>query len=318
MEFRGTGRKIYDGSEAGVPYLHGEVVRKDFAEKYPEIVIAFLKAVITAGKWVEEDPVRAAESLEKWTGVEKEVQYLYFSKGGHLTLDPTIKPQWVDTLKADHGVLARERQIPPLDFSAWISDRYIRQAYAELGLDYQQQTAVVVDPKERNRTLPPELWRPVSGLKSYPGTAELLKAAAELTATGQKINATYVYDQATGLKLLGKVAFYVQGREGGFTSFLRRRDAEAEALKAGTTVLAYADALAAAEAGRPVRVLTGGTAALTHRRPTTRIAAPDVCSGPHHSVRELSLMCFSMKQISNSVKKIPNRSASNYGKDNDI
>ena len=56
MEYRGTGRKIYDGSETGVPYLHGVVVREDFAEKYPEIVVAFVKAVYDAGKWIEEDP----------------------------------------------------------------------------------------------------------------------------------------------------------------------------------------------------------------------------------------------------------------------
>ncbi|HKJ61675.1 MAG TPA: ABC transporter substrate-binding protein, partial [Hyphomicrobiales bacterium] len=91
MEFRGTGRKIYDGSENGVPYLHGVVVRKDFAEKYPEIVQAFIEAVYDAGKWIEADPLKATEMMEKWTGVEKEVLYLYFSKGGHLTLDPTIK-----------------------------------------------------------------------------------------------------------------------------------------------------------------------------------------------------------------------------------
>ena len=45
MQFRGTGREIYDGSQTGVPYLHGLVVRKDFADKYPEIVIAFIKAI---------------------------------------------------------------------------------------------------------------------------------------------------------------------------------------------------------------------------------------------------------------------------------
>ena len=85
MEFRGTGRKIYDGSEAGVPYLHGVVVRKEFAEEHPEVVQAFIKAVYEAGKWIDADPMKATEMMEKWTGVEKEVLYLYFSKGGHLT-----------------------------------------------------------------------------------------------------------------------------------------------------------------------------------------------------------------------------------------
>ena len=102
MQFRGTGRVIYDGSETGVPYLHGVVVRKDFAEKYPEVVVAFIKAIYDAERWIESDPVQATQMMEKWTGVEKEVLYLYFSKGGYLTLDPTLKSDWVDTLKFDH------------------------------------------------------------------------------------------------------------------------------------------------------------------------------------------------------------------------
>src|SRR5438876_3678496 len=124
MEFRGTGRKIYDGSETGVPYLHGAVVRQDCAEKYPQVVVAFIKAVHDAGKWIEEDPVRATELMEKWTGVEKEVLYIYFSKGGHLTLDPTIKKAWVDALKLDHGVLVTDNLASALDFDNWITETY--------------------------------------------------------------------------------------------------------------------------------------------------------------------------------------------------
>ena len=39
MEFRDTGRKIYDGSETGVPYLHGVVVREDFASGIPKLLL---------------------------------------------------------------------------------------------------------------------------------------------------------------------------------------------------------------------------------------------------------------------------------------
>ena len=122
MEFRGTGRKIYDGSEAAVPYLHGGVVRQDYAEKYPEVVVAFVKAIVEAGKWVDENPARAAEMLQKWTGVEKEVQYLYFSRGGTLTLDPTIKAKWVSTLKYDHEVLTKWKKAPALDVDKWVDE----------------------------------------------------------------------------------------------------------------------------------------------------------------------------------------------------
>ena len=123
-----------DGSETGVPYLHGVVVREDFAEKYPEVVVAFVKAVYQAGRWIDADPLRATEMMEKWTGVEKEVLDVYFSRGGHLTLDPTIKPQWVDTLKFYYSVLARENLVPPLDFDSWVTDRYIRGATPSSGL----------------------------------------------------------------------------------------------------------------------------------------------------------------------------------------
>src|SRR5438477_10098399 len=93
MEYRGTGRKIYDGSETGVPYLHGVVVRKDFAEKYPELAVAFAKAIYDAERWIEADPVQATQMMAKWTGVEKEMLYLSFSKVGCLTLDRTLNQE---------------------------------------------------------------------------------------------------------------------------------------------------------------------------------------------------------------------------------
>lgn len=245
MEFRGTGRKIFDGSETGVPYLHGVVVRQDFAEQYPEVVVAFLKAVHEAGEWIEADPVAAVEALEKWTGVEKEVLYIYFSKGGHLTLDPTIKAKWVDALKLDHAVLTREKAIPPLDFNAWISEDYIRKAYAELGDDYEAQKAIIVDPAQANEHLPIEVWHAREGISRYATVGDFLKAVAGFRATGAKLNATYVYDAETGLKLFGKTAFYVADGEGGFATFLRKGEAERHAAATGGKVLDFEDALQA-------------------------------------------------------------------------
>jgi len=245
MEYRGTGRKIYDGSETGVPYLHGVVVREDFAKRYPEIVVAFIEAVYDAGEWIKADPVRAVESMEKWSGIEKEVLYLYFSKGGHLTLDPTIKPEWIEALKFDHRVLEKEEAIPPLDFGAWIADGYIRTAYKKLGLDYDGQQAVIVDPKVANDGLPLEIWHARDGIRSYPTLPEFFKAVAKYNAEGAKLNATYVYDRETGLKLFGKTAFFVKSPNGEFAAFLRKPEAESYAGKVGGTVLTFEQAWSA-------------------------------------------------------------------------
>ncbi len=64
LPFKGFARKIYDGAETKVPTFHGVTVRKDFAEKYPEIVTAYLKSLIEANEWVRKNPKLAAEKIE--------------------------------------------------------------------------------------------------------------------------------------------------------------------------------------------------------------------------------------------------------------
>lgn len=242
MEFRGTGRKIYDGSETGIPYLHGVVVREDFLDKYPEVAVAFVKAVYEAGDWIREDPIRAVDLMEKWTGVEKEVLYIYFSKGGHLTLDPTIKGKWVDALKFNHGVLEKEKAIPPLDFDEWITEDYLKTAYKEMGKDYKGEKEDVVDPALANASLPLEIWHSRDGISTYKTFPEFLGAVEDFRKTGAKLNATYVYDKETGLKLFGKTAFFVKTKEG-FTTFLRKPDADKYAAEAKGEVMDMEKAL---------------------------------------------------------------------------
>ncbi|KAJ54296.1 sulfonate ABC transporter substrate-binding protein [Actibacterium mucosum KCTC 23349] len=243
MEFRGTGRKIFDGSETGVPYLHGVVVREDFAVEYPEVVEAFIKAVWEAGEWIREDPMQAVTLMEGWTGVEKEVLYLYFSEGGHLTLEPTVKQEWVDALAFNHGVLVKEKAIPPLDFDAWINEDYIKAAYADLGVDYEAEKAVVVDPLAANKGLPMEIWHSRDGVASFGTLPEFLKAMADIRATAALVNATYVYDVETGLKLFGKTAFWVKSGDD-YATFLRKGEAEAYAGKTGGALVSFDEAIA--------------------------------------------------------------------------
>ena len=48
--FRGIARKIYDGSQVGIPTSHGILASADYVEKYPEVIIAFLKAALDADR----------------------------------------------------------------------------------------------------------------------------------------------------------------------------------------------------------------------------------------------------------------------------
>jgi NitT/TauT family transport system substrate-binding protein len=136
-------------------------------------------------------------------------------------------------------VLAKEQQIPPLDFDAWITEDYVKTAYKELGVDYEADKAKIVDPLKANTGLPMEIWHSREGIKTYPSMTEFLKAVANYNAEGSKLNATYVYDKETGLKLLGKTAFYVKADDGEYSTFLRKREAEVYAKKVGGTVVTF-------------------------------------------------------------------------------
>lgn len=237
MEFRGTGRKIFDGSETGVPTFHGIVVREAFSREHPEVVEAVLKATLEAQRWIQEDPARAAEQLGEWTGVDKEVLYLYLSKGGITTTEASIKPQWVDAMKYAHGLLQREIALPDLDFAAWVDDSFIRSAAAQSNLDYGRLVANVVKSEPVLPGLKPaEIWF-ADGVRGYDSIAEMLEAARVAEAAGQTIHATYVYDHPTGLKLFGKSAYLVRNQDGEILAFLKQRDSQDYLTKHGGEAL---------------------------------------------------------------------------------
>ncbi|MEP3561513.1 MAG: ABC transporter substrate-binding protein [Marinobacter sp.] len=224
MEFRETGRKIYDGSEAGIPTFHGTVVRKEFADKYPELVEGYLTATLEAQKWIQDDPMRAAVKVSEWTGVEKEVLYLYFSEGGITTFEASIKPEWVDALEYDHALLQREVSVPDLDFDRWLNDSHLRAAYKTMDMDYDALLNSVVETQPNDPEFAPaEIWFADKGIVTYDSIADMLAA---METSSEKINATYVYDNLTGLKLFGKASFMVQGDDGEVVAFLKKADSE--------------------------------------------------------------------------------------------
>jgi NitT/TauT family transport system substrate-binding protein len=53
----------------------------------------------------------------------------------------------------------------------------------------------------------------------------MLAAAEQFKKSGDLL-ASYVYDNVTGLKMFGKVAFYVKDKDGKVTAFMRKPDAE--------------------------------------------------------------------------------------------
>jgi NitT/TauT family transport system substrate-binding protein len=263
LPYRGFARKIFDGAETKVPTFHGVVVRKDFADQYPEVVVAYVKALMEANQWVRSNPTAAAAKIEEWTKIEKEVAYLYLGPGGIHTLDPTIKPRWLDTIKTGHEVLTRLNRVKPLDINAWVNESYVRKAFAEFKLDYeaQKQTLANYDvsgtdplckqpisrPKEAG-----EVWVEGSAMAAHASPVCTLAAIHKHQAAGKKVRVAYVYDKALGIKVFADKAFYAANnsdpKKPQITPFLLKKDAEAHAAKNGGKLVSFADAMGMAAA----------------------------------------------------------------------
>jgi NitT/TauT family transport system substrate-binding protein len=261
LPFRGFARKIFDGVETNLPTFHGVVVRTDFAEKYPEVVLAYLKAVIEANKWVREDPIRASTKVQEWTGINKEVVYIFMGPGGIMTTDPTIKPALIKAAAEDAKVLQNLGRMKEFDVETWVNDSYIRKAYADLGLDYETElksqanyeitgqdkfcNKPIAEPRKAG-----EIWLGDEGIQAFSSPACTLAAYADLKAKGKKINVAYVYDTARGIKLFADQAFFtVANDKSAIAPFLLKKDAEAHAAKIGGKVVTFSDALKSVVSG---------------------------------------------------------------------
>ncbi|MEI6000417.1 ABC transporter substrate-binding protein [Paraburkholderia bengalensis] len=264
LPFRGYARKIFDGVETGQPTFHGVVIRKDFGQKYPEIVTAYIKALMDANDWVRRNPAQAAEKIQSWTGVNKEVAYIFLGPGGIDTLDPTIKPRWVAALKTDYAVLRKLEMVKDLDIDRWVDNSFVRQAFRETGRNYDAQLASfsnyqvegtdpvchapIADPSRAG-----QIWIDGGDIVSFSSAACTLAGVDRYRAQGKKLNAVYLMDDRLGVKVFADAAFYTLGgadkAKPDIEPFLLKRDAEASAKKSGAKVVDYKQALNAAGKG---------------------------------------------------------------------
>lgn len=133
MVHHGFARKIYDGGESNMPYIHGVVVRKEFADKYPEVVVAYLKALIETNAYVRAHPEEISRNLEKWTNYPYEVNKFYIEK---FTWDATLSEYHVNALRDAAAYLKSLGKIGDLDTNKWVKDSFLKQAAKEKGLVY--------------------------------------------------------------------------------------------------------------------------------------------------------------------------------------
>jgi NitT/TauT family transport system substrate-binding protein len=160
----------------------------------------------------------------------------------------------VDAIRrAEQTLRVLKKTDRPLDVDSFVTDKFIRQASQELGLDYDaqlkdysavpfNQDAVDTHAPVADAKLAGQVWlQDEPTVRLYSSVRAALSAAGKLQTSGKKIRVIFAHDRLSGIKLFAERAWFVE-RSGNLSAFLLKADADKWAKEQGGTVMEYTDA----------------------------------------------------------------------------
>ncbi len=253
LPYRGFARKIYDGAQSNAATFHGALVNADYAKKYPEIVVAYLRASIEADRLIAAEPEKYSELIAKVTGIEAEVSYLFHGPLGLQTRDLSWKPEYRQALATSIDTLRLlKRHDSDLTADTFIDDQYVRAAFKATGLDYDAQlknydklalkakdalTGKAIDDPKRVA----QVW--VQGeplVRHYASPENAFADVKKIEAAGKKVRVVFAHDRNLGIKLLANQAWFATDAKGQINAFLLKDAATAWAQANKGKVLDFA------------------------------------------------------------------------------
>ena len=116
----------------GLPTFHGIVVGKALIDNHPEIVIAYLQALIAAQHWYVNTP-SAPSLVSNWVRLDREIvaktlDYQQPNRTGLFFPETKIRADWI----ADHikqlQIIPGNEQLGNIDTSSWIQPEFLENA----------------------------------------------------------------------------------------------------------------------------------------------------------------------------------------------
>jgi NitT/TauT family transport system substrate-binding protein len=247
--YQGFAKKIYDGSQAKGATFHGVLANKQYAEKHPEVIQAYLKATIEADQLIQKEPEKYSEIIAEKTGIPAEVVYLFHGPLGLQTRDLTWKPEFkqatqvaVDTLQ----ILGKNDG--KIDVNTFIEDKYIKDAFAASQIDYSKalnhygkSSLIAKDALtgEEIKTFDrvTQIWvKGENQVRHYATPEHAFKDLKAIESAGKSVRVVYNQDFQNDIKLLSNLAWYATNRAGEIHAFLLKGDASEWATKNGGKV----------------------------------------------------------------------------------
>ena len=131
---QGTFRYLPNSHLEQLPVFYGVVVRAALAERYPEVVIGYLRALMAAQQWYDRTPA-ALTLVSQWTRIETEIiaQTLTSSyqknQPGRFFSEMTIRSDWLSLhLDQLHRIPGNE-SLESIDWNSWIQPEFLQRVH---------------------------------------------------------------------------------------------------------------------------------------------------------------------------------------------
>lgn len=128
----GKFRYLVDSDQERLPVFYGVVVGAQLAEKHPDIVIAYLKALAAAQYWYDSTPA-ALPLVSQWTRVETEIVAQILSstyqknQSGRFFSEMVIRPDWVRLHIDQLTQIPGNESLNEIDVNNWIQLEFLHQ-----------------------------------------------------------------------------------------------------------------------------------------------------------------------------------------------
>ena len=130
---QGRFRRLSDDPDmTGLPTFHGIVVRESFAEDHPDIVVAYLKALIAAQHWYITTP-SALSLVSNWVRLDPEIvsktlDYQQSNRSGLFFPETQIRIDWITDHIKQLKTIPGNEQIGEIDINTWIQSEFLETA----------------------------------------------------------------------------------------------------------------------------------------------------------------------------------------------
>ena len=130
----GKFRYLADGNLDILPSFYGVVVNHDLADRYPEVVIAYLQSLKAAQYWYDNTPSAPAQ-VAQWTRLDLDLVTEILNGSYHpeqtarFFSETVIRPDWLK-LHIDHlSKIPNNENLTKINLDRWIQPEFLKQTY---------------------------------------------------------------------------------------------------------------------------------------------------------------------------------------------